>query len=396
MERISERRHRVDTSAVSALQRIPVGLVVGLAAGLGACATTKTAPKPEASPHVKMAPILVHSEKDPLTGLDGYDAEQLLELGNQLHAKAEYDKAVKVFDRLISAFPKSELVASAIYNSGLSFEKLVELDKALERYKKVVADHRDSSSFKDAYFRVSFMLSKLKRWEEVANTFWAIRHLDNLTPMDELEARVGMGVGMFMQKDYATAEREFLHALSFHRKHSKMEYLPADYYVGQSRFYLGEIYAREFESTKLSPPKANEETWVEMMGRELEKKCEILLRAQNNFIRTIRVGHTGWATAAGFRIGSLYQTLYEDLVNLPVPPSLDSDSQELYSKELRKRVSVLVLKAIQVYERSLQMAQRVGEKNEWVEKTSESLERMKTLYLEAMKDEDEGEANTET
>ena len=360
-------------------------LILLTAAG---CASTRSA-QPGAKPHVKMEPVLIHAEKDPLTGLDGYDADQLLELGNQMHASEDYGNAIKVFDRLIKAFPKSEQVPSALYNSGLSLERLKKFEEALARFKQVVEKHRDSTSFKDAYFRVSLMLAKLKRWEEVANNFWAIRHLDGLTPMDELEARVGMGVGMFMQKDYATAEREFLHALSFYKKHSKLEYMPAEYYVGQSRFYLGEIYAREFEGMKLSPPKADEESWVEMMGKELEEKCDMLLRAQNNFIRTIRVGHTGWATAAGFRIGSLYQKMYEDLMNLPVPPSLDEEAQGMYTKELRKRVSILVMKAIQIYERSLQMAQRVGEKNEWVDKTHESLEKMKALYLEAMNEEDE-------
>lgn len=345
---------------------------------LSACATTQQASDDQ---KIKMEPVLVKADKDPLTGLDGYDAQVLLELGNQLYAKGDHDKAIEVYDKMVAEFPDSKHIPSAQYNAGLAYEQLSELDDAVKRFDMIIEHHRDSKSFKDAYFRKAFVLGKLKRWVDVADTFWAIRQLDGLSPMDELEARVGQGVGMFMQNDYATAEVEFMSAIRFFESQSKLEYLPADYWIGQSRFYLGEIYAREFERTKLSAPKVDRNKWVEAMGKELEEKCRLLLRAQNNFIRTIRVGHSGWATAAGFRIGSLYEKLYDDLLEVPVPPDLDKEEKSVYLELLRKRVSVLVVKAIKVYEQSLQMAQRVGEKNEWVDQTSKSLERMKSLYL---------------
>src|SRR5688572_29891664 len=328
-----------------------------------------------------MEPILIRSQTDPLTGLDGYDALQLLDLGNQLYERNEPDKAVAVYERLLETFADSEHVPAAIYNKGLALEKLAEFDKALGCYQSIVEKHQESKSYRDAYFRIALMHGKLERWKDVADTFWQIRQLGDLSTMDELEARVGQGVGMFMQNDFATAESEFNGALRFYDSHKSEEYLPADYWIGQARFYLGEIYAREFESKKLSEPDLNEDQWAEMMGKELEEKCELLLRAQNNFIRAIRIGHTGWATAAGFRIGSLYEKLYDDLLKVPVPPSLSDDGKKFYLDELRKKVSVLVMKAIMVYERSLEMAQRVGEQNEWVKRTSESLERMKSLAM---------------
>jgi tetratricopeptide (TPR) repeat protein len=345
------------------------------------CATTGRHGEGGDKPLVKMEPILIRSQPDPLTGLDGYDAVQLLDLGNQLYEKNEADKAVQVYAKLLETFPDSEHVPAALYNQGLAFEKLVEWQKAVDCYLAILAKHQESKSYRDAYFRTAFMYGKLQRWREVADTFWQIRQLGGLNTLDELEARVGQGVGMFMQNDYATAEREFMGALRFFEEHKHEEYLPADYWVGQARFYLGEIYAREFEAKILSEPNVSEDAWAEMMGKELEEKCELLLRAQNNFIRTIRVGHTGWATAAGYRIGSLYEKLYDDLLDVPVPPSLSEEGKKFYLDELRKKVSVLVMKAIMVYERSLEMAQRVGEENEWVKRTSESLERMKSLAL---------------
>ncbi len=352
-------------------------------AGCAGMETRPPASAPASAPadSVKMDAVLIQAESDPLTGLDGYDAQQLLEVGNQRYADEQYAEAVKVYDRLLSIFPESDLVPSAVYNKGLAFEQLAEFESAYEAFAKVVKDYPTAPSHKQAQFRVAFNLGKLERWQGVADAFWAIRQRDDRTPMDELEARVGQGVAMFMLKDYASAEKEFMSALRFHDKESKLQYLPAEYWVGQSRFYLGEINAQAFDEVALPAPAAPDRDWTATMSEALEHKCQLLLRAQNNFIRTIRVGHTGWATAAGYRIGSMYEKLYDALVDLPVPPDLGDDARSVYREEVRDRVSVLVMKAIKVYESSLQMARRVGEKNEWVDKTTEQLERMKTLYL---------------
>ncbi|MEM7678013.1 MAG: tetratricopeptide repeat protein [Myxococcota bacterium] len=315
---------------------------------------------PASTDNVKMEPVVVRAAPEPVTGLDGYDAQQLLEVGNQKYANKAYKEAVEVYELLLSSFETSDLVPSAIYNKGLAYEQLGRFESAYEAFARIVDEYPMAPSHKQAQFRVAFNLGKLQRWQGVADAFWAIRQRKDISPMDELEARVGQGVAMFMMDDYATAEREFLSALRFYEKESKLQYLPAEYWVGQSRFYLGEINARAFEKLTLSPPTNDDPDWARMMGRELEEKCQLLLRAQNNFIRTIRVGHSGWATAAGYRIGSLYEKLYDDLVDLPVPTDLKDDARSVYRDELRDRVSVLVMKAIKVYESSLQMARRVG------------------------------------
>ncbi|MCK6545669.1 tetratricopeptide repeat protein [Myxococcota bacterium] len=358
--------------------------VAALALSGAACATTGSTGSGAATgpEYVKMEPIVVRSETDPLTGLDGYDAAQLVELGNQLYSKSDFERAVKVYQRLVEHFPDSDLVPAAHYNRGLAFEELKKFDDALAAYQVVLEKFTESASYRDAYFRSAFVYSKLERWREVADTFWQIRQLDKLSTMDELEARVGTGVGLFMQDDWASAEKELMSAVRFYETKSKEEFLPADYFLGQARFYLGEINARMMESIKLNEPDLTKQGWEERMGDQLEEKCDLLLRAQTNFIRTIRVGHTGWATAAGYRIGSLYERLYDDMMAIPVPPGLGDEAKEFYLTEIRKKIGVLVSKAIKIYEQSLEMAARVGEKNEWVERTSKSLERMKSLYLE--------------
>src|SRR5207244_7250175 len=136
--------------------------------------------------------------------------------------------------RLVDNFTDSELLPSALYNSGLAYEQLAEPALALDRFQRVIKEHPEAQSYKDAYFRSSLCYGKLERWKEVADNYWVVRQLPKLSTMDELEARVGMAVGLFMQDDYASAEKEFMSAVRFYEDKSKDEYLPADYFVGQA------------------------------------------------------------------------------------------------------------------------------------------------------------------
>lgn len=309
------------------------------------------------------------------------DAETLFERGAQALARQEYDDAISIYTALERRFSGSALLPLARYNRCLAYERKRDYVEALSCQRAFIQAHPGSSEFKNAHFRVALIAGKLKRWEEVIAAFQAVLSLQELTAMDTLEAYVGEGVGRFMAGQPDGAERAFRRALDFYAKEARLEDLPADYWIGQSRFYLGEIYARRFEALSLQPPPGSAD-WAAQVGQALEDKCALLLRAQNNFIRAIRVGHTGWATASGFAIGALYEHLYDALMAVPVPAELDEEARTFYKAELRRRLGVLVKKAIEVYERSLQMAERVGEDNEWVSRTNTSLERMRRLYEE--------------
>jgi hypothetical protein len=125
------------------------------------------------------------------------------------------------------------------------------------------------------------------------------------------------------------------------------------------------------------PPPGSDQK--EKMAEQLEDKCQRLLSAQSAFIRAIKVGNPGWATAAGYKIGAMYEELYDDMVNLPVPPDLTSEQAQLYISELKSRVNILITKAMLVWERSLDMAHRTGADNEWVQRTETSLQRLREL-----------------
>ncbi|MCP4502671.1 MAG: hypothetical protein GY822_22220 [Deltaproteobacteria bacterium] len=120
----------------------------------------------------------------------------------------------------------------------------------------------------------------------------------------------------------------------------------------------------------------------ELIGKQLEKKCQLLLRAQVSYLRVIREGHAGWASAAGYKVGTMYEDLYDEMISLPAPEDLTVDQRKLYHEVMHERIAILLRKAIGTWEATAQMATRTGSNNEWIEKTRLSLDRLRT-FVEA-------------
>jgi tetratricopeptide (TPR) repeat protein len=178
------------------------------------------------------------------------------------------------------------------------------------------------------------------------------------------------------------AERSLRLAVSTWRQGSETERLD-DYYPSQAQFYLGEVYRGHFLAVRLDPSTGGEAR----LAQDLEDKASLLLSAQGHYLRAIRMGHADWAVAAGYRIGELYDALHAALVEAPLPPGLDAEETEAYRSELKRKVRVLVTKAIAIYEQTLAVAGRTRvENNRFVAETQASLERMKRALREVPPD----------
>jgi len=144
--------------------------------------------------------------------------------------------------------------------------------------------------------------------------------------------------------------------------------------VAKAGYHLGEIYRLLFERAKLEFPQA-------LLESRLEEKSQHLLRAQQYYLRAIRLGTLEAAAASGFRIGGMYEKMHEDLIALEPPKDLNERQGKLYMEELRKKIAVLLRKAVKIYDEAVTMARRTGLKSDWIDKASDALDRIKKLYL---------------
>lgn len=316
-----------------------------------------------------------------------YDAKDLFGRGIDLMEGGEHQEALSYFTRVHEEFPESSLVVPAWFNRALCHLALEQGEAALgaiDTYLALLPTNVAEKHIIDGRFKRGAALMQLGRHEEAAEIF-DLLIVETSRADDQVEALVDSGIAHFMLNDRTTAEYRFLKARRLYEKASQFERLPLRYFVAQAQFYLAEIARIEFSEFKLRYPSADALAHAEqpelMMGEQLEQKCQLLLRAQYAFTRTIREGHSGWASAAGYKIGSMYEELYDELTQLPEPEDLTDSQQAMFRELLREKVLILLEKAVVVWQATTEMAVRTGEENLWIEKTKASLERVRQFVL---------------
>ncbi|MBJ6759406.1 tetratricopeptide repeat protein [Myxococcaceae bacterium JPH2] len=346
-----------------------------LGLGLAGCRTTGTAVKPDAPPVTKQVlefePVTVTADLE----LDRLNDEELFAGGTSAFAANDFKQAARYFGRLVDFHPNSPHRRQALYNAGLSHQRLKEWEEAWHRFSELADAAHGQDDALDAAFRVAETLYHLERFDEAATMLATIAARQDLSINRRVEAQVQQGICQLEAGKSEDAETTLRKSIStYEALQDKAEV--DDYFPAQAHFFIGEIYRLHYEDVKLDPAKGSD-----ALAHDLNYKAELLLSAQGHYLRSIRVGNGYWATASGAQIGALYENLYDNMVNSPAPAELNAEEAQVYRQELRKKVRVLLTKSINIYERTLEAAERIGSQSAFVDRTRESLEKVKKLLL---------------
>jgi len=265
----------------------------------------------------------------------------------------------------------------------LSFEKLKAWDEAYAKFLELSDPAKGTGDTLDAAFRVAEVLYHMERFPDAVEVLRVLGDRTDLSVDKRIEARTQQGICELEIGELDAAEKTLRSVLTMYTEHPDKDLID-EYFPGQAQFFVGEIFRLRYESIVLDANKSTEK-----LAEDLEYKSELLLSAQGHYLRAIRLGNGYWATASGQRIGQLYENLYEHMTHAPAPADLGADEQDVYRSELRKKIRVLIAKAITVYERTLEAAERIGSQSPFVEETRASLKRMKELLLAEAKAEEE-------
>lgn len=318
--------------------------------------------------------------------LDKLNDEELFAAGTSFFAAEDYAQAARYFGRICDFHANSPHRRAALYNAGLALEKLKAWDDAWVRFNELADPAKGTGDALDASYRVAETLYHSERYPEAIEVLKTIAERADLPIDRRIEARVQEGVCELEMGQTDLAETTFRGVLNTWNELPDRD-LVDDYFPAQAQFFLGEIFRLHYESIELD---GNKDT--DKLAEDLEYKSELLLSAQGHYLRAIRIGNGYWATAAGQRIGNLYENMYDHMTHAPAPAELAGPEQEVYRAELRKKIRVLISKAITVYERTLEAAERIGSSSPFVEQTRESLQRMKDLLLAEARAEEEAPA----
>jgi hypothetical protein len=345
---------------------------------LSSCAHTKSTQGQGSSAALHFDEVVITGDLE----LEKLNEEELFAAGTSFFAAQDFAQAARYFGRICDFFPKSKHRREALYNAGLALEKTQHWDDAWVRFTEL-ANPKATGDSLDAAFRVAEVLYHLQRFDEAIEVLRIIGNRDDLSADKRIEAKVQQGVCEVEAGHIDVAETTLRNTLTFWQALSDKDLID-EYFPGQAQFFLGEIFRTHYEGVELDARKP-----ADKLSADLEYKSELLLSAQGHYLRAIRIGNGYWATAAGQRIGNLYENMYEHMVHAPAPSELSATEQEVYRAEVRKKVRVLITKAITVYERTLEAAERIGATSPFVQTTRESLQRMKSLLLAEAKADDQ-------
>jgi tetratricopeptide (TPR) repeat protein len=309
--------------------------------------------------------------------------EELFAAATSFYAAEDWAQAARYFGRLADFHPKSIHRRASLYNAGLALEKLKAWDDAHARFVELADPAKGTGDALDASYRLAEVLYHAERFSEAVDVLKAISARNDLNFDKRFEAKVQQGVCELEMGQKEVAEATLRAAVGEWNELPDKD-LVDDYFPGQAQFFLGEIFRLHYESVTLDGNRPTEK-----LAEDLEYKSELLLSSQGHYLRAIRVGNGYWATASGSRIGGLYENMYEHMVNAPAPNELRAEERDVYRSEIRRKIRVLITKAITVYERTLEAAERIGASSPFVEETKTSLRKMKELLLAEVKADEE-------
>jgi tetratricopeptide (TPR) repeat protein len=288
--------------------------------------------------------------------LVSYDAQSLLDAGNDALARGQPDQAMAHYQKLVQAFPTSRLAPAAIYNLGLAHEARGEHEQAIAQYRRLAEDPALDRDAVEAHQRVAAVLAELGRWSEARDTLTALLGRSNLTHGDRIEGLARLGYVVLEQQEYAAAETHLRAALEAHAKLTgKLDTL---YFVAMSRYYLAQIPHRQFRATPMRLPDRQ-------LERDLQAKAELVALAYDRYVEVLQVTDAYWGTAAGYQMSQIYKELWDDIVAAPIPTQLSPEAAAYYVKEVHARVRGMLEKAMAGHLRNVELAGVYGTSTEW-------------------------------
>jgi TolA-binding protein len=342
--------------------------LASLLAAAGCATSTAVAPRPET---LSMPPEEVRADLALLRMND----EELFAAGSSAFAAGDAARAAACFERLVTAFPESSHRLRARFNAGLARERMEDWNQARMHFAEI-SDPLGKGDALDAAFHHAEALYHLDRYPEAAAVLARIAARGDLPAARRIEAQVQQGICQVDAGDLDQGEKTLRAALASAREAAERGEPADEYVIAQGQFFVGEIYRLHCEGVTFDP-----EARADELSRTLEYKAELLLSAQGHYLRAIKIGNGYWATAAGERIGSLYEVLHRQMMDSPTPRELNAEEGEVYRQEVRRRIRILLTKAIGVYETTVATAERIGSSSPFVDRARASLERMKQLLL---------------
>jgi tetratricopeptide (TPR) repeat protein len=345
-----------------------------------ACAgTTSNATTTPSTSKVEMEELrITATRKGEGYSFDVYDAKDLFERATELLNAQQCRDAVVLYDKVAKEFEGGGYASASLYNAGLCLQALGDFAASAERYAALRERYPASDDRKDATFQLAEVLVQLERWDEIIKVSDELLADEALSAMERLEGMARRSQALLGKAQYEEAEKYARGALSFYRTRPSEDPIRDDFFAAACNYVVAETFRLRAQGMAFP-------IGLEEQKKVLTRRAELLLEAQREYFNTISLNNLDnyyWAAASGYRIGHMYDELWQAVMTAPVPPNLPPEGHPVYREELAKLIKPLIRHAIRYWELTLMFMERTNIKGAWADKTASDLERVRKLLLE--------------
>lgn len=303
------------------------------------------------------------------------DLDRLFAEANRLFDENRLEEAEKIYTEITESDPEYKLVPFCRYNSGLIDIKLKNWESAEKNFEAAYAAMQKPADKRDSLLNWFEAARNTGSWEKISETgsrlIAEFPSNSFLSESDKREISLRYAESLIMtgniEEGRRLADYWRLTILKENPRHEAV-YIPE---LALAYFVLGRSFVKEFNDLKL------DET-----TETLEEKCRRIVEAQAKFLKAINVGVIFWTNASAFEAAKLYTDLYAEMEAKPVPEDLSDEEKSVYTCELWKKISILLRKSRKTLVKSTEAARKIGEENEYTEKSFRMVEEIDRIHEE--------------
>lgn len=295
--------------------------------------------------------------------------DTLYELGQTFRRLAVYDESARYFERYVEEVPDGEYAVEALASAAQFRQGLGDHRKALEDIERFINVVRNEENAEEAIAEGRYQLAKTQ--EDSGETRRAIdayedfiRRGGRTAPSRTLQAHTAIGDIYMRTGREDNAYRSYESSVSFFRG------LPEDTRAqlansGRDAAAKAQFMLAERKYITWSAMVIDGRTEAQIRNRVTEK-LQMAAETEEAFDRVVQeFQRPGWTIAALTRMGQMYQSFFDQLIDAPIPPGLDPMVEEEYRTELENQALARKEVAMDRYLRAIEIARDQAWFNEY-------------------------------
>ncbi len=308
--------------------------------------------------------------------VDVIDPEILFQEGTQAWEEKRWEDAVRKFGFILDRFPKSRFVRPALYNRGLALLSAPRPGEAARDFDEYLRLYPDDPDIADTLLKTGQAWQESGEWAKAVQVLTRRLALLPFSLLQEIETRSRLARALRMLGRYEESRDQVALVQAIADRNATRPEVQGSYFAAMASFEGAEAWHDLFTRIKFILP-------TDRMEKDLTDKATLFLKAQSEYLRTMRMRNVYWGVQAGIRMGRMYEEFYDDIMHAEVPTEFGKDELSVYMGELRRKARPLVAKAVAAYERNISLGKMYGARDEWLGDMAIRLARLRQILVES-------------